>query len=306
MTPADCAVVVCTRDRPDDLARCLASVRRLDRPPGELLVIDNAPSDRRAADVARSYGASYYLERVPGLPHARNLGLEVTRRPIVAYLDDDGEAAGQWIEALVRPFRDPVVAGVAGVLRPVDVGSEAHYLAERLIPMQGFWDADRALRKGDPDWFRTVNFGGFVFGSNMAVRRSAAIQVGGFHPGLGRGAPIAGGDEQYMFYRLLAAGWTTVVTPDAVVLHPYPASTEAVVGSYLEAQESLAGYTLFLMVRHPRHTGLLLRRLVRALGRLLASRPRPAGEPTPSGTGRSARLAAWGRGVMASAKALIR
>ena len=37
------SVVVCTRDRPDDLAQCLASVDRLDPKPDEVLVVDNAP-----------------------------------------------------------------------------------------------------------------------------------------------------------------------------------------------------------------------------------------------------------------------
>lgn len=39
----DVTVAVCTRDRTDDLAICLESLMRLDMPPLEVLVVDNAP-----------------------------------------------------------------------------------------------------------------------------------------------------------------------------------------------------------------------------------------------------------------------
>lgn len=307
MTPEECAVVVCTHDRPESLAQCLASVRRMARQPGDLIVVDNDPSDSRAADVAQSYNASYHVETVRGVPHARNLGLAVAERPVVAYLDDDSVADNGWIEALVGPFANPNVGGVAGVLGSSDSPSAAARLAQQVNPMEGFWETELRLSRGDADWFRIVNFGGFVFGSNMAVRRSAALEVGGFHPALGRGgAPICGGNEQYMFFRLLAAGWSAVVTPAALVLHPYPESLEAVVAGYLQGQESLAGYTLFLLARHPRHAGHLLGRVARASARLVLPTRVSTGLPEWPGPSRSARVGAWGRGVKGALKALIR
>jgi hypothetical protein len=44
----DVSVIVCTRDRPADLRRCLDGLARLRTPPLETLVVDNAPSDDRA------------------------------------------------------------------------------------------------------------------------------------------------------------------------------------------------------------------------------------------------------------------
>lgn len=305
MTPAECAVVVCTRDRPDDLARCLASVRRMRQQPGDLIVIANDPSDDQASSIAQAYDATYHVEPARGVPHARNLGLAVTPLAVVAYLDDDSVADGEWLAALVRPFQDPAVGGVAGVLGPTDVGSAATRLAERLSPTQGFWKEETILHREHGGWFRTINFGGFVFGSNMAVRRDAALEVGGFDRRLGRGAPIRGGDEQYMFYRLVRAGWTAIVTPAALVLHPHPESVEEVVRSYLEGQESLAAYTLFLLARHPRHAGWLMRQLAGAPARLLAGVPSQAAEPPAVRPGRTARVLAWCRGVACGMKALI-
>ncbi len=298
--------MVCTRDRPKGLARCLASVRRMRRQPGELIVIDNDPSDGQARNIARAYDASYHVQPTRGVSHARNLGLGVAASAVVAYLDDDGVAEGEWLDALARPFHDPAVGGVAGVLRSTEPGAAATRLAERLCPMQGVWTEQVALRKECDGWFRTINFGGFVVGANMAVRRSVALELGGFDPRLGRGAPIRGGDEQYMFFRLVHAGWTAIVTPAALVLHPRPDTVEEVVRYYLGGEESLAGYSLFLLARHPRYAGWVLRRLAGAPARLVAEAPAEAAESLTVRPGRAARLLAWGRGSAGAMKALTR
>jgi len=36
-------VVICTRNRPEDLSQCLEAVKRLNYPRFEVLVVDNAP-----------------------------------------------------------------------------------------------------------------------------------------------------------------------------------------------------------------------------------------------------------------------
>src|SRR5690606_40613366 len=66
-----------THDRPDLLKRALASLVALDPPAGEVLIVDNAPSDRRTHDlVAHEFpGVRYVREDVAGLDFARNRAL---------------------------------------------------------------------------------------------------------------------------------------------------------------------------------------------------------------------------------------
>ena len=45
------SVVVCTRDRPTDLARCLDAIAASTRRPDETVVVDNAPSTSEARDI---------------------------------------------------------------------------------------------------------------------------------------------------------------------------------------------------------------------------------------------------------------
>ncbi len=52
VTDLACSVVVCARHRPVLLARCLASLARLDHPPYELIVVDSTPEKREFEQLA--------------------------------------------------------------------------------------------------------------------------------------------------------------------------------------------------------------------------------------------------------------
>src|SRR5690348_12347934 len=84
-----CSVVICTRDRPRYLERCLNALGALDYPCFEIVVVDNAPSDGRTRDLAQRRQARYVVEPTPGLSRARNRGALESTGEIVAYLDDD-------------------------------------------------------------------------------------------------------------------------------------------------------------------------------------------------------------------------
>src|SRR5260221_3341685 len=60
------SVVVCTRNRPDQLELCLASLLELATEPTEIVVVDNAPSDDRTRRVCERLPVRYVLEPLPG------------------------------------------------------------------------------------------------------------------------------------------------------------------------------------------------------------------------------------------------
>src|SRR5262249_59818429 len=102
---AGVSVVVCTRDRPEALARCLASLRSSRARPRELLVVDNASSgDGTQRVVAGIPGVRYLREPRPGLAIARNTGVRATTGALVAFTDDDVVVDPNWLSHLARPF----------------------------------------------------------------------------------------------------------------------------------------------------------------------------------------------------------
>ena len=70
------SVVVCTRDRTDELAHCLPGLLPLAAQGYEVIIVDNCPGDDKTAQlVARHPSICYLHEPRPGLDVARNLGL---------------------------------------------------------------------------------------------------------------------------------------------------------------------------------------------------------------------------------------
>ena len=95
------SIVICTRDRTDDLRRCLDSLLKLQTPGGEVIVVDNAPSDSSTARLVADYPVRYVREDRIGLNWARSRGARVATGDIVIYTDDDVVVDVGWASAIL-------------------------------------------------------------------------------------------------------------------------------------------------------------------------------------------------------------
>ncbi len=263
------SVVVCTRDRPEQLERCLAS---LDGAAGvaEVVVVDNgSQGEATRLVVARHPGVRCLVEPRPGLSLARNTGLAAARQPIIAFTDDDVVVHADWAPRLLAAFSAPEVMCVTGLVLPTALETEAQLVFER--ELGGF---GQGLQRMDYDaaFFRRMQrFGAPVWrigaGANMALRRRAVELVGGFDPRLGAGAAGCSEDSE-LWYRLLAAGTTCRYEPAAVVFHEHRREWQ-------DLQRQMHAYmrghvtALLLQYGQHRHAGNL-RRLLLSLPRYYA------------------------------------
>ena len=116
------SVVIPTRDRPDDLARCLDSIAVQTRLPHELILIDDGALDRvPGAEALRSLGVQvvYRRKRTPGVTESRNLGIALAAGSVVFLSEDDVILEPAYIAEIMRVFdADPVgeVVGVGGIV----------------------------------------------------------------------------------------------------------------------------------------------------------------------------------------------
>ncbi|HJZ50372.1 MAG TPA: glycosyltransferase [Roseiflexaceae bacterium] len=210
------SVVVCTRDRTEDLANCLPDLQLLAAQGHDVIVVDSCPSDGSSERLVASYPAIRYLhEPRPGLDIARNRGLQAARGEIVAFTDDDAQVGTGWLPALLRNFDDPMVAIVTGITMPLELETEAQLWFEET---NGF-GRGYIRRSFDSATANVLATGRIGAGVNMAIRRAVIDHIGLFDEALDGGtASRSGGDQEY-FYRALSRGYRIVYEPAAPVWH---------------------------------------------------------------------------------------
>lgn len=257
-------VAVCTRNRADDLARCLESLRQLDYPNLEILVVDNAPSDHAARDLVQQAGAQvrYVCEPRPGLDWARNRAILEGRGEIIAYTDDDVIVDPQWVRALVQVFaQSPEVMVVTGLVVPYELETPTQLLFElyggfgRGFKRQWF-TADRGPHSTVAAQYAWS--GRFGTGANMAFRRSLFDQIGLFDPALDVGTPSNGGGDIEMFFRVLCEGFTLVYEPNALVRHRHRRDYAALSTQIANNGVGFSAYLVRTALHYPRERWAIL------------------------------------------------
>jgi glycosyltransferase involved in cell wall biosynthesis len=182
------SVVIPALNAAETLGETLKALRaQVDAPSFELVVVDNGSTDG-TADVARSHGAAVLYERVRGPAAARNRGLHGARGAIIAHLDADTIPSRRWLKELCAPFSssDTVLAAGNTLCYPPRTA------AERYAQSIGLHSAERTIvREEFP----------FAPSLNMAVRRDAALAIGGWNERL-----LTGEDVDFS-HRLLKGGF---------------------------------------------------------------------------------------------------
>ncbi|WP_373535676.1 glycosyltransferase family 2 protein [Microcoleus sp.] len=225
-------VAVCTRDRPEDLQRCLEALMLLPDDGQEYLVIDNCPATDATEELVKNYPKVRYVrEDVPGSSAARNRALREAKHEFVAFTDDDAVPDPNWLRSLLWNFSDPRVMCVTGLVMPLELETEAQEWFERYSPHgRGF---ERQIFDGahcNPLIVAPVGVS-----ASMALRKSSIDSIGLFDEALGAGTPTVGGEDCELFARILRSGYRIVYDPRALSWHRHRRTWE-------ELRKTLQGY----------------------------------------------------------------
>ena len=216
----DVSVVICTRNRSQDLRICLEHLKNQQCLPSEIIVIDNAPSDDATEQLVKNYPeVKYHKEPRPGLDIARNTGARMAKSAIVAYMDDDVKPHPHWIFHVKESFDDPAVMAMTGLVIAAELETESQQIFEKHWSFnRGYQDKyynkqffSAHLLNGPPVW----EIGA---GANMAFRKCIFDQVGYFDERLDVGAAGCNGDSE-MWFRILSKNGTIHYNPRAVSFH---------------------------------------------------------------------------------------
>lgn len=205
------SVVVCTRNRGALAVETVRSVLANDHSAFEVLVVDQNP-DLVTASAMRAFDDDprFCLLRsaTRGQSRARNVGLRAARGGIVAFTDDDCTVPPDWLSNVVRAF----AAAPRAAMVFTNVVPGAHDPLAGFIPNNVRHDDRLALTLWEKTRIRGI-------GAGMSVRRSEALQVGGFDDLLGPGAEFPSCDDADLEIRLLLAGHGVYETAATAVVH---------------------------------------------------------------------------------------
>ncbi|HEX4218846.1 MAG TPA: glycosyltransferase [Acidimicrobiales bacterium] len=289
-------VVIATRERPDQLARCLASVLDVEYPNFDVLVVDNDPESdetaRRVEAIGRRAPVRYLRERRRGLGASHNRALPEVTGDIVAFTDDDVVVDRHWLSELATPFvTRESVKGATGLILPAELETAAQFMLElhgRFA--KGFNPTTFDLR-GSQSTDRLFPFtaGRLGSGANMAFDAHYLRAIGGFDAALGTGSPARGGDDLAALFGLIADGHTLAYRPGAVIWHHHRRDLPAVRRQAWGYGIGQGAFLTSALLGQPRTALWLLPRLPAGIVRAWrgAPPPAPASAMAPSGpTGR--------------------
>jgi GT2 family glycosyltransferase len=232
---------VCTHDRVGELERCLASLVALRADAAtahrrfEILVVDNAPPDGSTRSLVTALlDVRYVVEPVPGLDVARNRALAEATGEVVAFLDDDVVVDRGWLRGLNEALAaEPAAGVVTGGVLPYELETAAQVRFERRGGFQrGFETRLFAGERLLGNIHYPIGAGVFGAGCNMAVRKTIALELGGFDEALDTGPPLPGGGDLDLFYRIARAGRPIVYEPSMLVFHRHRRTDRALRRQY--------------------------------------------------------------------------
>jgi glycosyltransferase involved in cell wall biosynthesis len=218
-------VAVCTHNRKNELKTTLGFLQQLKYPADEILVVDNACQEEIRQLVEQKFpGMRYLPEPRKGLNFARNRALVAAGNEIIAFLDDDTQPDALWVRCLAECFASyPNAGSVTGPVLPSELETEAQDMFEqnggfcrgftrRVLP----WDRRRRFGFRLPLVAEATDAG---TGCNMSFRTAILKAVGGFDPALDTGAPLPGGGDLEILYRIPRAGHELVYEPRVIISH---------------------------------------------------------------------------------------
>lgn len=152
------SLVIPAYNEADTLESCLVTVAAQEHPFDEVVIVDNNSTDE-TVEIAKKFKARIIRESRQGVVYARDAGFDAATGDIIGRIDADTLLEPNWTKELLRVFKDETIAAVTGPVYYHDMpGRVTGQKADTFVRTS----LDKLSSKAK-----------FLFGSNMAIRRSA-------------------------------------------------------------------------------------------------------------------------------------
>ena len=168
-------IVITTRDRPDVMARALASALAQTLSAVEVLIVDDGSCEPLRLEATNERVRVVRLAESQGVSAARNEAIRRAKGTWLTFLDDDDELLPTMLEnsietALRSPLPQPVSA-----LSGVEVVDASGRVVEERMPVIG-------LPRGGNYFFEDADEGDFGVPRTLVAPREVLIAIGGWDP----------------------------------------------------------------------------------------------------------------------------
>ena len=227
------SVVVCSYNGGRTLAQCLESLRKIDYPDYEVILVDDGSTDDTPEIATRFPEVKTIRQQNQGLSAARNVGMQAASGAIIVYTDSDCFAHPNWLTHLVYQLERCGAVGVGG---------------PNLTPDDGWLAACVAAAPGQPTHvLESDQIAEHIPGCNMAFYKWALEEINGFDP-----IYRAAGDDVNICWRLQQAGHWITFAPGAFVWHHRRHNVRA----YFKQQRGYGEAEAILSFEHPERFNL--------------------------------------------------
>lgn len=216
------AVVIPTKNRPEDLVRAIESVKRQSYHPNEIIVVDQSSVNVMRAKIEHllrrdgNIKLKYIFDRsLTGLTSAKNLAIKLSESDVLLFIDDDIVLDEKFLEVLCAVYsKYPELDGVGGLtVLPSHKSSALRRKAALFFQVGPFRDFRAVLQAGymrDREIIRTW----LLSGGLSSLRREVFEKIW-FNDNLTGASPI----EDFDFYSKASVHFQFALAPAAQALH---------------------------------------------------------------------------------------
>jgi glycosyltransferase involved in cell wall biosynthesis len=165
------SVVIPAHNEEQFLEQTLKNILEQDYPDFEVVVVDNASSDR-TADIVKQFPVRYVFEQNKGILHAREAGRKAATGEIVVQMDADCLPDRLWLSRGARLFTSEKIVAVSGPYYFHDgdfiLRTTSFYLQKIGYSIAHFF-------------LHLFGTGAIIIGGNTFIRASALEKAGGYN-----------------------------------------------------------------------------------------------------------------------------
>jgi len=216
------SVIICTYGHSRYLRSAIESVINQTFPPEfyEIIIVNgNNQNDSElfTKELEKFPNLIVITESKPGLSIARNTGCQSAKGKFIAFMDDDAIADINWLSNIHSTFLNysEELEAVGGKIEPLWEGKKPDWLSDELLPALSLLDIGESPLILNPEQF--------LYGTNMAFRKSVLVKLKGFSQNLGRkGKILLSNEEIYLQKKISETGGLRVFNPEIKVTHRIP------------------------------------------------------------------------------------